>query len=142
MQLHELGLTRPTRGVFPVPVIAVFTKYDQFKRDIKLEYEDDHPETDIDAEVKRVFEQHYLAKLSGPPPFIHLESEKLLMTNLYNAHSSATGMHMHGQRCTDLIKLTASSLSSLVALMLVAVQKDNLEVSIDFAIEQWVCIDN
>jgi hypothetical protein len=35
----------------------------------------DHPETDIDAEVKRVFEQHYLAGLSGHPPFICLESE-------------------------------------------------------------------
>ena len=138
MQLYELGLTR---GIFQVPVIAVFTKYDQFKRDIKLEYEYDHPEavTDIDAEVKRVFEQQYLAKLSGPPPFIHLESEdsSLLPTNLFNAHSCATVMHMDGRRCTDLIKLTASSLSSgVVALMLVAVQKDNLEVSIDFAIEQ------
>ena len=35
----------------------------------------DHPEMQIDAEVKRVFEQHYLAHLSGCPPFICLESE-------------------------------------------------------------------
>ena len=52
-------------------------------------------------------------------------------------------MNMPDKRCTDLIKLTASSLSSgVVALMLVAMQKDNLEVSIDFAIEWWVLIDN
>ena len=42
---------------------------------MKLEDEHDHPEMDIDAEVKGVFEQHYLASLSGPPPFICLESE-------------------------------------------------------------------
>ena len=74
MQLFKLGLTWE---IFQVPVIALFTKYDQFKRDIKMKLEDepDHPETDIDAEVKRVFEQHYLARLSGPPPFMCLESE-------------------------------------------------------------------
>ena len=46
-------------------------------------------------------------------------------------------MHKDGQRCTDLIKLTANSLSGgVVVLMLVAVQKDNLEVSINHAVEQ------
>jgi len=46
-------------------------------------------------------------------------------------------MHKDGQRCTDLIKLTANSLSGgMVVLMLVAVQKDNLEVSINHAVEQ------
>jgi len=68
-----------TGGIFEVPVIALFTKYDQFKRNIKMKLEDEHghPETNIDAEVKRVFEQHYLASLrvSGPPLFICLESE-------------------------------------------------------------------
>ena len=43
----------------------------------------DHPETDIDTEVKSVFEQQYLVRLSGPPPFICLESEELLPANLY-----------------------------------------------------------
>ena len=44
-------------------------------------------------------------------------------------------MHKDGQRCTDLIKLTANSLSgSVVALMLMAVQKDNLELSVTSAI--------
>ena len=46
-------------------------------------------------------------------------------------------MHKDDQRCTDLIGLTANSLSeNVVALMLVAVQKDNLEVSINHAIER------
>jgi hypothetical protein len=58
-------------------VIAVFTKYEQFKREIRMKLEDQHryQETQLDAEVESVFNQHYLAKLTGPPPSIHLESE-------------------------------------------------------------------
>ena len=62
---------------FQVPVIAVFTKYDQFKRDIKMKLQDEgrDPETDLNAEVENTFNQHYLASLNGHPPFIRLESE-------------------------------------------------------------------
>jgi len=119
MQLYELELTW---GIFQVPVIALFTKYDQFKRDIKIRLEDEHghPGTDIEAEVKSAFEQHYLASLSESPPVIRLER-----------------MHKNGQQCTDLVTLTANSLSGgVVTLMLVAVQKDNLEVSLNYAIKQ------
>ena len=61
----------------PVPVIAVFTKYDQFKRNIKMKLEDEgrDPEIDLDAEAENIFKQQYLASLNGPPPFIRLESE-------------------------------------------------------------------
>jgi len=83
MHLHELGLTW---GIFQVPVIALFTKYDQFKRNIKMKLEDenenDNPEVHVDAEVKRVFEQQYLASLSGPPPFIRMESEDFVTDDL------------------------------------------------------------
>jgi hypothetical protein len=60
-----------------VPVIAVFTKYDQFKREAKMKLEDQlcDPGTNIDDEVENIFKQHYLAALRGPPPFIRLESE-------------------------------------------------------------------
>ena len=62
---------------FQVPVIAVFTKFDQFKRDTKMKLEDQgrDREMDLDAEVENVFDQHYVARLKGPPPFIRLESE-------------------------------------------------------------------
>jgi hypothetical protein len=62
---------------FQVPVIAVFTKYDQFKCDtmMKLEDEGRDPEMNLDAEVEEIFKQHYLGGLNGPPPFIRLESE-------------------------------------------------------------------
>jgi len=86
---------------------------------MKLEDENRHPETLVDAEVKRVFEQQYLAGLSGPPPFLRMEK-----------------MQKDGQQCTDLITLTANLLSGrVVTLMLVAVQKDNLEMSINHAIK-------
>jgi len=62
---------------FQVPVVAVFTKYDQFKRDIKMKLEDEGHgrEMDLNAEVENIFNQHYLASLDGRPPFIRLESE-------------------------------------------------------------------
>jgi len=104
-----------------VPVIAVFTKYDQFRHDIEMKLEDENRETDLDAEVEKIFDQHYLASLGGHPPFVRLER-----------------MHKPGQRCTDLIEMTANALSGeTVALMLMAVQKDNLELSIKYAIK-WV----
>ena len=62
---------------FQVPVIAVFTKYDQFKRDIKMKLEDEgrDEEMDLNTEVEYIFNQHYLAGLNGHPLFICLESE-------------------------------------------------------------------
>ena len=62
---------------FQVPVIAVFTKYDQFKRNIRMKLEDQgrDPDIDLDAEVENKFKQHYLSGLDSSPPFIRLESE-------------------------------------------------------------------
>ena len=46
-------------------------------------------------------------------------------------------MHRDGQRCSGLIEMTADALSGGgVALMLVAVQRDNLELSIKQAIKR------
>ena len=62
---------------FQVPVIAVFTKFDQFKRNIRMKLEDESrdPAMDLNTEVENIFTQRYLASLNGPPPFIRLESE-------------------------------------------------------------------
>ena len=47
-------------------------------------------------------------------------------------------MHKHDQPCTDLIEVTANALSEgTVALMLVVVQRDNLELNIKKAVE-WL----
>jgi hypothetical protein len=76
-----------TRGIFQVPVIAVFTKYDQFKREVNMKLEDQHrgrdsgplTGTNFDAEMDKIFNEHYLADLVGSPPFVRLESEDLIM---------------------------------------------------------------
>ena len=48
-------------------------------------------------------------------------------------------MQRPGQRCTGLIEMTADALSgNVVALMLVAVQRGNLELSIKQAIKRSV----
>ena len=66
--------------IFQVPVIAVFTKYDQFKRNItmKLMGEGRDLGTHFDIEVESVFNRHYLARLSGSPAFVRLESKDFL----------------------------------------------------------------
>ena len=63
--------------IFQVPVVALFTKFDQFKRDIKMKLEDEGRDsvTHLDTEVESVFSRHYLASLSGSPPFVRLESK-------------------------------------------------------------------
>ena len=46
-------------------------------------------------------------------------------------------MQKHGQRCDRLIDMTADALSGgAVILMLVAIQRDNLELSIKLAIRR------
>ena len=52
-------------------------------------------------------------------------------------------MQKHGQGCAGLIEMTADALSgAVVAVMLVAVQRDNLELSIKQAIKRSVfCIE-
>jgi len=118
LDLRYFGDVCPDKNV---PVIAVFTKFDQFKLDIEMKLEDEgrDPETDLDAEVERVFEQHYLANLRGSPQFVRLER-----------------MNKPGQRCTELIEKTANALSgSVVALMLLAIQKDDLELNIRRAVK-------
>jgi hypothetical protein len=75
---HKFMNWGPTRATFQVPVIAVFTKFDQLKRDIRIKSEDQHRHGSralLNTEVERIFNEHYLANLRGPPPFVRLESE-------------------------------------------------------------------
>lgn len=57
-----------------MPVIAVFTKFDQFKRNIRMDLGANR-ETNIDREVEAAFDQHYLDEFTKRPPFVRLESE-------------------------------------------------------------------
>ena len=90
----------------------------------------------VNAEMERVVKEEFLAHLKGSPPIVRLESKDFFPAIIHYTDHCPKGMHKHGQRCTDLIKTTADTLSgNVVALMLLAVQKDNLELSIEKAVE-------
>jgi hypothetical protein len=134
-QLYELGLTSAN---FQVPVIAIFTKFDQFKRDVRMKMDDEgrDPGTNLNEEVEGRFREHYQAGLGGSPLFVRLESkDSSLSTNVYRANHCPAGMDKPGQKCTALIEMTADALSrNVVSLILVAVQRNNLELSINQAL--------
>jgi hypothetical protein len=55
----------------------------------------------------------------------------------YNANLCCAGMHKEGQQCIELIETTSRALySGAIRLILLSVQKDNLELNIKDAIEQ------
>jgi hypothetical protein len=60
---------------FPVPVIAVFTKYDQFLRNVTMYLEDyGNPDDNLSDAVKSQFKEHYVAHLGEGVRFVQLES--------------------------------------------------------------------
>jgi len=57
-------------------VIAVFTKYDQFRREVRMKLEDHGRDPgDLNAEMERIFNEVFLANLKESPPIVRLESE-------------------------------------------------------------------
>jgi hypothetical protein len=63
---------------FAVPVIAVFTKYDQFRYNVGmdvLDYPDIYPEGDVSQVVQKWFEDYYLHPLGKGVIYVQLESE-------------------------------------------------------------------
>jgi hypothetical protein len=72
------------KGISLVPVIAVFTKYDQFRRETIFMLEDQGFDASTDpallnAEMERTFKEQYLAKLKGSIPVVRLESENCVV---------------------------------------------------------------
>ena len=62
-------------------MIAVFTKYDQFKREVRMKLEDEHGDAvdlDADAEAEKIFNERYRANLKGSPSVVCLESENFV----------------------------------------------------------------
>ena len=56
----------------------VFTKYDQFKRNIKMKLEDEGRSPEMfETEAENVFNEHYLSSLGGNPSFVRLEGENI-----------------------------------------------------------------
>ena len=62
---------------FQVPVIAVFTKYDQFRRNVEMDVSD-YPDKYLDRNVSQVteeqFQEYYLRPLGDDVRYVRLES--------------------------------------------------------------------
>jgi hypothetical protein len=68
-------------------VIAVFTKHDQFRRNVRMKVEDrrhgdgEADQARIDREMEEIFNKYYLANLGEAPRFVCLESEDVIHLN-------------------------------------------------------------
>jgi hypothetical protein len=82
-----------------VPVIAVFTKFDQFKRNVEIKLEDEGRDqgTNLNDEVETIFREHYLASLGEIRFFVRLEGENL-------PYSTCTMITSVLQKCKFLAK--------------------------------------
>jgi hypothetical protein len=63
---------------FEVPVIVVFTKYDQFLRNVTmhvLDYPDEYPDSDASEVAEKIFREYYLLPLGEAVRFVRLESK-------------------------------------------------------------------
>ena len=108
-------------GISLVPAIVVFTKYDQFRLETRFRLEDRGLDASTDAallnaEVEKVFEEQYLAKLPVSAPAVRLESE------CFVNHLACTMLIPIPQECTSPAKSVPSflkrlAMSSLVALL-------------------------
>ena len=121
---------------FTVPVVVVFTKYDQFLRNVTMDVSD-YPDKYSDRSVSEVaneqFQEHYLHPLGDVAVYVQLESEWQVIARVICWYSLEE-MHINGSHCGDLIEKTAAALNEdAVMLMLVAVQRNNVELSVKLA---------
>ncbi|KAF8265579.1 hypothetical protein EI94DRAFT_1735398 [Lactarius quietus] len=114
------------KGICPdqnVPIIVVFTKYDQFLRNVEMhisDYPNEYPNANVSEVAENIFQEHYLRPLGDNVGYVRLEK-----------------MHNEDTRCTTLIEKTAASLNEdIVSLMLLAVQRGNLEFSVKLALNR------
>ena len=63
---------------FEVPVIVVFTKYDQFLRNVRMDVLDDpdlYSGRSVSEVAKEQFQEHYVHPLGEGASYVRLESE-------------------------------------------------------------------
>ena len=71
---------------FEVPIIVVFTKYDQFLRNVKMDVQDDpdqYPDRSVSEVAEEVFQEHYLCPLGDNIGYVRLESK---LQVIYQGH--------------------------------------------------------
>jgi hypothetical protein len=60
-----------------VPVIVVFTKYDQFLRNVGMllsDYPNEFPDSNVSEAAEKHFQEHYLRPLGNDVRYVQLES--------------------------------------------------------------------
>ena len=70
-----------SNALLEVPVIVVFTKYDQFLRDVEMhlfDYPEEYPNSDVSEAAKKQFQEHYLGPLGDDIKYVRLESTFML----------------------------------------------------------------
>jgi hypothetical protein len=101
-----------------------------------LDDPDKYPSSVSEEAVKR-FQEHYLHPLGNDARYVRLESAFRLVCRGYMLMTGLAEMHMKESRCDGLIEETAAALNEdVVALMLLAVQRDNLELSVKMALNR------
>ncbi|KAH9054716.1 hypothetical protein EDB87DRAFT_1568149 [Lactarius vividus] len=100
-----------------IPVIAVFTKYDQFLRNVKMHLEDyGNTNDNVSDAAERQFKEHYLRHLDDGVRFVRLER-----------------MHKPETRCDALLEKTAEALNEDFGASMLPVVQKSLEPSINVA---------
>ncbi|KAH9159527.1 hypothetical protein EDB89DRAFT_2236766 [Lactarius sanguifluus] len=104
-----------------VPVIVVFTKYDQFRRNVQIHLEDfGSPDDNVSDVTEKLFQEHYLHPLGDNVKFVRLEK-----------------IHKQNRHCNELIETTAMALNEdIIASMLSATQRDSSELSVNAALNR------
>jgi hypothetical protein len=124
---------------FEVPVIVVFTKYDQFLHNVEMhlaDYPNEFTDSNVSEVVEKQFQEHYLHPLGDGVRFVRLESGFQAKCQGYMLRFFAD-MHRQNRSCNDLIEKTAAALNEdIITLMLLAVQKGNLELSVKMALNR------
>ncbi|KAH9169819.1 hypothetical protein EDB89DRAFT_2193581, partial [Lactarius sanguifluus] len=113
-----------------VPVVVVFTKYDQFWRNVQIHVEDfGSPDDNVSDVAEKQFEEHYLRLLGDD--WVERQMSEL------HAHFFLAEMHKKHMRCDRLIETTAAALNDdTIGLMLLAVQRGNLNLSVKTALSR------
>ena len=82
-----------------VPVIVVFTKYDQFVRNVGMhlvDFPNEHPNSSVSEAVEEQFREHYLHPLGEDVRYVRLESGFRVKPGLH-------ADHVLSQRCIGKI---------------------------------------
>lgn len=104
-----------------------------------VDYPNEHPDTSLSVSdvAEEHFQEYYLRHLPGDVKFVLLESEFRFDCQDYMLLMFLAEMHRKNMRCDDLIEETAMALNeNVLALMLSAVQRGNVELSVKIALHR------